>query len=1063
MTFYRYLPEGLPRALGLTLALALAVRPLPAQGVTGGAVQGTVSDSAGTAIEDATVVATNVATGERWQVATRSQGRYAVEHLTVGGPYRVEVRALGFAPAERHDVVLSQGRRVWIDFALTPSAVTLEELSVTGRATELDPARTGPSLTLPESTIARLPLDGRDFSRFAVLSPFVSPSADGELSFAGQHRAFNSTLVDGTTYNSLRGGGADGFGGIPGTQREYGFFAIVPEALQEIQIASAPYDVRYGNFTGGLISAVTRSGSNAWQGSLYGYDESPSLAGHNPDGTRVDPFTRQEIGLTLGGPIVRDRVAFFLQAGLNRNRYPQTTPSPADDGSEDVDSAIGISSANALRFRGILRETYGVDAGEFGGIDRSVGIGRVFAKVTAQLGVNSRLEVSQSYLHESPRLADLHFPGFIAFSSGGAYDPNDVSVTRLEWTAAFAARWTNQATLALRSQGHQCHPEGDFIRLTVRLGDADMEAGQQRFCAGGDNRERVWELTDNLELAAGAHHFTLGTHNELVRMADVGVMDAGQWFFTSLEALESEVPSAYERAVAGPDAPADATTRFRVTQLGLYLQDQWTPNARLTVTGGIRMDLPLLEDAPREIPLLLDELRVSSAVTPSGTPIWSPRIGVNYDLSGRGTAFLRGGLGLFSGRPAYTWLGNVYGENGSVGLGFVRCEGDQLPALTLDPSAPPAQCADAGPPRPLVSVFDPAFRYPRDLKISAGADVALPWGLVGTADVLFTAGVDQFAVRDLNLGPPVGVAVGEAGRVLYGTFGEGGPVPNHRSEAFDAVTEVTNRSGDRAYSLALQLRKRLGHGGEVLASYSYTDARNRADMPALSGRGLLGLTVLDGTWEQPALRPALWSLPHKVTIAATAGLPLGLRLGLTWLGISGAPVSYVVVGDANADGFDNPGAGRYNDAVYLPLSPDDITLAEGERYSDLDRFIRSQPCLQRQRGRLARRNSCRNPWSSRLDVRLSGAIPSVVRGQSIEMMADLFNVLNLLDRDWGQVRGAVEEFGAPSVGNRVGLLELVGYDQDRGRGRYHILAPRAREVAIEQTRWRARLGLRYVF
>ena len=146
------------------------------------------------------------------------------------------------------------------------------------------------------------------------------------MSFAGEHSLLNSILVDGTTAGSLRGGANDGFGGIPGNQNEFGYFDIVPEAVQEIQVMTAPYDVRYGNFTGGLISAVTKSGTNRWHGSVYGYLNSPSLAGHNPDHTRLDPFTRQELGVTLGGPIVRDRLAFFLQAGGNRNRYPHTTP-----------------------------------------------------------------------------------------------------------------------------------------------------------------------------------------------------------------------------------------------------------------------------------------------------------------------------------------------------------------------------------------------------------------------------------------------------------------------------------------------------------------------------------------------------------------------------------------------------------------------------------------------------------------------------------------------------------------------------------------------------------------
>jgi hypothetical protein len=313
-----------------------------AQGITGGSVQGIVTSAAGAAVEEATVGVTNLATGERWQALTRSGGRYTLEHLAVGGPYRLEVRALGFAPVERAGLSISQGQRLWQEFRLTAVAVTLDELTVRARDDpELNAGRTGPSLTLTDSAIARLPLDIRDFSRLAVLSPLVTPSADGGLSFAGEHSLLNSILVDGTTASSLRGGGNDGFGGIPGNQSEFGYFDIVPEAVQEIQIMTAPYDVRYGNFAGGLISAVTKSGTNRWHGSVYGYLNSPSLAGHNPDHTRLDPFTRQELGVTLGGQPqslsahhARSRPGYHRRGLGDRARLWQRGSFPADPGGQ---------------------------------------------------------------------------------------------------------------------------------------------------------------------------------------------------------------------------------------------------------------------------------------------------------------------------------------------------------------------------------------------------------------------------------------------------------------------------------------------------------------------------------------------------------------------------------------------------------------------------------------------------------------------------------------------------------------------------------------------------------
>jgi hypothetical protein len=1046
--------------------VAATGRPLGAQAVTGGAVQGTVVSDAGTPVPEATVRIINVATGERWETLTRASGRFALEHISVGGPYRVEVHALGFAPDAGTQVSVAQAERVWLAFELTATPVHLDEITVrVPSEPELDRGRTGPALTLTGATIARVPLAVRDFSRLAVLSPFVTPSADGRLSFGGQHPSFNSVVVDGTTYGSLRGGGQDGFGGIPGNQNEFGFFDLVPEAVAEAQVMTAPFDVRYGDFTGGLISAVTRSGTNRWHGSLYGYLDSPSLAGTNPEGTRLDPFTRQEYGGTIAGPIIRDRVAIFLQGGANRNRYPQTTPTPDASAPDALDSAIGIRYSSAERFRRIMRDTYGVDAGSFEGIDRRVPIGRVYAKVTAQLGVNSRLEASQTYLHERPHLADEHGRGFLALTSGGATDPVTVANTRLDWTTAFGGRWTNQVTLGYRRNQHRCVPDARFVRVEVTADEGVLDAGQQRGCDGGDNLEAAWELTDNLELAAGAHHLTVGTHNELIRITDVATTEPGQWFFSNLDSLAQRLPFAYQRFPQGPDAPADSTVRFGVNQLGVYGQDQWTPNARLTLTAGLRIDVPFLTETPQENPALRNALGVRSGETPSGNVLWSPRLGVNYDVSGGGKAFVRGGVGLFAGRPAYAWLENASADVGRVGFTFLECAREQVPALTLDPASQPTTCAGVEPPRPSFTVYDPAFRFPRDLKVSLGADVALPWGLVGTTDLLFTAGVNQFAERDLNLGPPVGIAAGEGGRPLYGSIVDstGESVPNHRGADFDAVTQITNGSGNRAFTAALQLRKHFAHGSEVLVSYAYTRARNRTDAPGLSGRGNLGLSVLDGTWEEPLLGTSLYSRPHKLTVLAIATLPLGLSVGLTYLGISGWPLTYTVDGDANADGFDNVGAGRFNDPVYVPTGADDITLAPGEEYGVLEQYIQQDPCLRGQRGRLLRRNSCRDPWFSRIDAQVAERLPGL-GGHAVELVADLFNLPNMIDRDWGQVRHTVET-GAPAaaLGSRVGLLQLVGYDDTRGRGIYRILAPGYRVIDTDATRWRVRLSLRYGF
>jgi hypothetical protein len=840
---------------------------------------------------------------------------------------------------------------------------------------------------------------------------------------------------------------------------------LVPEAVRELQVITAPFDVRFGNFAGGLVNAVSRSGSNRWEGSFFSYLDSPKLAGHNPDGTRQDPFSRQEYGLTLGGPIVQDRLAFFLNVGGRRQLFPPTTSSPGRDTTGGADSAgVGIRYASAIRFQEILRNTYGVEPGTFDDSPNRVPTRTVFAKVTAQLGINNRLEISQNHGYEGPRFTGEHSYGRLGFSSHGSYDPIIVDATRLGWTVAFGSRWSNQLLIAYRKDRHRCHPIASFPEIVVEVDAGEIFAGEQRGCRQ-DNFESIWELTNNLEFVAGPHHLTLGTHDELIHIYDAGgiVRDPGAWVFQSLDALEQGLPIVYERFIPGPTIPTGGRPDFRVNQLGFYLQDQWIPNPRLTVTAGLRFDVPFLPTAPPENAELLGALRISTARTPGGHLLWSPRLGVNYDPVGRGTTYLRGGIGLFAGRPAYTWLENAYADAG-IGLLFLECAFENVPRFTLDPSAQPSQCADIELPTPLITVFDPAFRYPRNLKIALGADTRLPWGLVGTVDLLYTRGVNQFAVRDLNLSPPSGVSAGEGGRALYGIIDpEGGfSSPNRLSADFESVVQLTNGSGDRAYSLAFQLQKRFAAGTELSAAYTYTDAKNKTDSPGNTGRGNLGNSPLDGTWEHPNLRTALWSRPHKITLFGSADLLWKVQLGLSYTGFSGDPLTYIVRGDANADGMDNIDNDRNNDPVYLPREASDITLDDPADYGRLDRYIQGESCLRVQRGRLLERNSCRNPWVNRLDARLTKVLP-ILRRQSVEITADLFNLLNFVDNDWGRVRHTMEDFGFLPNGNRVSLLELVGYDVPNGRGIYHVLEPRRNELEVDPTRWRMQLSARYVF
>jgi hypothetical protein len=403
----------------------------------------------------------------------------------------------------------------------------------------------------------------------------------------------------------------------------------------------------------------------------------------------------------------------------------------------------------------------------------------------------------------------------------------------------------------------------------------------------------------------------------------------------------------------------------------------------------------------------------------------------------------------------YLYFSNIF-ETTGLDWQRVACEGADVPAFTIDPAQQPTECVS----RPSfvfeVNYFNPSFRFPQNLRVSLGSDFRLPWNMVGTADLLYIRGVNQFDITEINLAPPAARSVGEGGRLLYGSIdpGSGSASPTRLNPEFNTVAEMRNSSGDRTISASGQIQKQFGGGTEVSLAYTYTDARDRMSADCFNVTCNLWFTPLDGTLDDRQLTTSSFGVTHKITLGAVVSLPLQFHLGLFYNGYSGRPYTYLIRGDANADGLELIGVG--NDIMYLPRDAADITLSDPAQWAGLDSVIRAQTCLSSQRGRIMRRNSCRGHWTTLLNARLSRPF-GLGNGQSVELMADLFNALNLFDRSWGVQRTVASFQGDPEI------LELIGYDQANGRGIYNVF-PVDRNVRDDgATRWRMQLGARFVF
>jgi hypothetical protein len=747
---------------------------------------------------------------------------------------------------------------------------------------------------------------------------------------------------------------------------------------------------------------------------------------------------------------------------------------------------VGIRRASALRFGRILAERYGVDAGDFGPVDARNPAGNVFGKISAQLSTNSLLEVSQSWSHGilEGQFLDRDPYGSWDFSSADLRFGSTTLATRANWNAVLAGRFSNELILARLHIDDSCEPASHFPVIEVGADRGAFRAGDKFSCSPAGLTQAVLELSDNLTFGVGSQRVTAGVHVESLEFEVTGTANAsGIWTFESLDSLEQGLPASYRRTLAGAARPEGPGFDLTVRQLGLYVQDQWQPLGHVTVTAGMRLDVPFFIGRPRMNPAVREQLGYDTSNVPSGNAAWSPRLGMNWDVGGAGVTSLRGGAGLFTSRPVYFLVGDAYRSTGVEEL-TLACEGEETPPFTIDPSSQPDACRTTGAvPVPQVAFFDPGLRLPQALKIAAGVDHRLPGGLVATVDFLYARGVHELFFEDVNLLPPQARAAGEGGRALYGSLDPTGAAatPRRRSQAFGPVIRQTNRDGDEAVTASAQLQGRAGNRVDLNASYTWTRSRS---LQALSGLGLdftgLGVaaeqiagTPLDGTLEDPALRPSLADLRHRIRLSGIVRLPHELALALIYDGGSGDPYTWVVEGDANGDGFGVPFFSlANNDPVYVPLRSaidGDVSLvvpepetgefvaAPASEYARLESIIREESCLRRQRGQLLRRGSCRDPWQRVLNLRVSKLV-RLGTGPGLEITVDVFNVSNLLDRDSGLVRRT-----AVSGFENVGLLGLRGFDVEHGRGIYELVAPDPRTIDVGASRWRAQLGMRYVF
>jgi hypothetical protein len=1016
------------------VAFCAALSPfvgLRAQGVTTGVVSGRVVDDLGNPIPGASISVVNTSTGSTSRATAARDGRYLVPGLDVGGPYSVTARHPGYQAQMRDGQMLTLSQNLTLDFRLERQAIILSTVSVTTETDPiLSPDRTGAATVISDSALRRLPSLDRTFTDFVILSPEVSDAGPG-LSGGGVNNRHNNILIDGASENDLFGLGETGQPGGQARGRSIGL-----ESVREYQVLLAPFDVQQGNFAGVLVNAVTRGGTNELHGSAFFTSRSEGLA-RNVDYVRDQEYSQRQFGFSIGGPIVKDRVHFFVSPEFQRRFEPAAGPYLGQ-----TSAPYPVSSAEIDRFQTLLAG-YGIDAGSAGPAQNANPLRNIFGRLDIAPSVNNRLVLRYNYgraeddvLNRDPTLLRL------TSNSHSFTSVKNSAVAQL--FTSFEGGAGNELILGYnrirdRRNPAVLAPQVQVAAPTTTGGTALLVAGAENSSQGTEVDQDVIELTDNYTMSVGRHRLTAGTQNELYRLRNLFAQNSyGVWEFSSLDSLARGDAGRYQVGV-GLGGPIDA--RFDAAQLGLYVQDRWQATDRFVLTAGLRLDVPFLFDKPRENPSVLADYGRRTDDVPSGNVQLSPRIGFNWNRSGDRLEQLRGGFGVFVGRPPFVWIGNAY-QNSGTGLAQLSCVSTgAVPQFTTSTAAtPPSECAHGATAATTgdIALLSSNLKFPQFARASLAYDRRLGHTWIGSIEAMYTRAMSTVFYTNRALAGSQGLD--RNGRVVYGTIATTGVATPALSGPRRNVIDVQNASKDYSYSLTASLNRRFTNWFEAHGSYTYEQARDVQSLTSsvATSNWRFGRAISGDQYSQHLDRSA-FELPHRVVAYGTFSLSTRTDISLIYLGHSGSNYDFVYGGSGGAGDLNADGA-QGNDLIYVPadvakeseirfsgVSPiagaDNSPAAQAQRIADqqaaFERYITSTDCLNRERGRILTRNSCRSPWINTLNVSVRQALPSIL-GQTIAVQLDVFNFLNLLNADWGQ------QPLPPNGGGSVPLLTQVG-------------------------------------
>jgi hypothetical protein len=1053
----------------LSLCVLVLLAPVLQAQVTTGNIAGTVTaKSDGSALPGVTVEAVHTPTGTHYQAVSGANGRYTIPNARVGGPYTLTATLEGFKPTTVRDVQVRLGETAEVPVAMQLAAVS-EAITVTASTDPIiNPEHTGSTSSVTTRQIEALPTVNRSLQDFARTNPYfttdLSEASGTTLNVAGRNNRFNNIQIDGAVNNDLFGLAGTG---TPGGQTSAQPISL--DAIQQLQLVVSPYDVRQSGFTGGGINAVTRSGTNKFEGSVFGTKRNKSFVGKGPESlSPVAPFNQNQWGGRFGGPILSDRLFFFVAGERNRKGTPLGITGATYTGS-GTGNLPGLTDVSDF-----VKSKYNLDLGGTGDIVSQVNSDLLFGRLDFNVGTGNNLTLRHNYVDGITPVA----PSSYSRTKTQFYYPNSryfigdhTNSTVAQFNSVFSSNLYNEARLS-----HQLIKDARTTPVlfpTVEIGGAAprrgaVQIGTERFSGANTLDQKINEFTDDFTIVRGSHNIVIGTHNEKFQFRNLFISDFyGYYYYPTLDAFEAGgTPTSYSIGFATGSDPR-RPTQFKAGQYSLYANDEWHLRNNLSLTFGLRADKPSFPDTPTFNPLLQSELGLSTSGKPRTNVTFEPRLGFNWNPGSNTTQQVRGGIGVFQGRAPYVWISNGYGGTGveTVSLSCTTVAACKAFGVTFNPdplnqpkSFPPGTAA------PSLSITDPNFKFPRVLRSTLGYDRELFWGIRGTAEVLYSKTLEDIFYYNMNW-------------KQTGTSPlDGRPTYSHISTKVNDVYMVSNTTQGKELTETVQLNKNF-RNLTLSANYAHQDAKSAADAGSSTASSGWNFQTNRGDIFHPDLAPTFFEVEHRINLAATYDVNTGAfshSFGIFYAVQSGNPYTLLIDGNPNGDSsssndilsIPNGGASGLilcpfnNGSTAAPKAGAPCGTGVAPLDSSLFSSFISSVGLDPGKGGILTRNNLTAPWQHRMDLHYELGLPQFHTARLL-VTADVQNFLNLIDRNWG-----VEKFVNFSTYTPV---RYQGIDPTSGKPVYReetsgALTP-GNQFLIGSTtsRWQGRLGLRLNF